>query len=61
MVIIYNVENLSKILNIGKNKTYELMKSKSFPSYRIGKQYFVTEDNLNKWLNSVTNKEVVLS
>lgn len=38
------------ILNIGKNTTYKLFSLKGFPKIRIGKKYFVYEDDLEKYL-----------
>ena len=34
------------------------MRSDTFPSTKIGKQYYVTEDNFNKWLENHKYKTV---
>lgn len=57
MQAIYTAQDLCKILKIGKNTAYELVKSQGFPSYRINRKYFVTEEALNSWLSSVKGKE----
>ncbi len=45
------VKDLMEVLHIGRDKAYSLMRSKAFPSTQLGKNYFVTIDNLNKWLD----------
>lgn len=53
---VYTVKEVSQILHIGKNLAYNLMKTEGFPSYRIGKQYYITDEALNKWLKSIEFK-----
>lgn len=53
---VYTAKEVSKLLHIGKNLTYDLMRSSGFPSYKIGRQYYVTDDALNKWLKNAENK-----
>lgn len=53
---VYTVKEVSQLLHIGKNLTYHLMKSSGFPSYQIGKQYFVTDEALSKWLKTIEHK-----
>lgn len=53
---VYTAKEVSELLQIGRNLTYSLMKTSGFPSYQIGKQYFVTEEALNKWLKSAEHK-----
>lgn len=38
------------VLNIGKNTTYKLFNLKGFPKIRIGKKYFIYEDDLENYL-----------
>lgn len=54
------VKEVSKILCIGLNQTYALMKSKGFPSYRINNKYFVTEENLCKWRDNIKGRQILL-
>lgn len=51
-------KDLEETLNIGKDKAYALMKSKSFPSIRIGKTYMVMHDDLMLWLKQNVGKTV---
>ena len=44
-----NVEDLRLLLGIGKNSAYELMHRSDFPSFKIGKRYFIEESALILW------------
>lgn len=49
-VEIYHFKEVKEILQIGKNKVYELFQKKDFPSYKIGKSWAVTSENFWNWL-----------
>lgn len=53
-------KDLMNYLRIGKDRAYALMRSKSFPSMRIGKTYCVTMTSLQTWLNENAGKNVNL-
>ena len=57
---VLTAKELSAILKLGRDKTYALMGSKNFPSFKIGKQYFVTEEALTKWLRNADGKTIIL-
>lgn len=57
---VYKAQDLMVILKIGRDKAYSLMRSDSFPSYKVNGHYFITEDALNKWLLSVDGKEITI-
>ena len=44
-------------LQIGKDKAYALMRNKAFPSIKLGKTYFVTQDSLDSWLKQNAGRE----
>ena len=44
------VKELQNYLGIGKDKAYKLLKSKSFPSAKIGGRYYVIKPDLAAWL-----------
>ena len=58
--VIYQVPDLTQIMHIGRDKAYALMRSKAFPSTKIGSTYIVTKDKLEEWLNSVSGKDFKL-
>ncbi|WP_326512265.1 helix-turn-helix domain-containing protein [Clostridium intestinale] len=50
------VEDIGRILNIGRNKAYSLVKEEGFPKIRIGKQFRIPYDAFNHWIeNKVSN------
>ena len=42
---------ISGLLGISRNTAYELLHSKDFPAFRIGKQYRVSRERFVAWLN----------
>lgn len=57
---ILKAEDLKDLLHIGKDRAYALMRAKSFPSTKIGKTYFVTENNFRDWLNQNAGRNITL-
>lgn len=43
-------KEVGQYLRISNNKLYGLMKSRSFPSVKIGGRYYVDEIMLRKWI-----------
>lgn len=58
--MLLTVKDLQKLLNIGRDKAYSLMHSKSFPSMRLGRSYYVQEQALQEWLVKNRYKTVIL-
>ena len=40
------IEEIQNILDIGRNKVYELLRTKQIKNFKIGKQYRITRDAL---------------
>ena len=55
-----DTKELMRIMKIGKDKAYALMRYKSFPSVQIGASFYVTEDNFRQWLNDSAYKKIML-
>jgi excisionase family DNA binding protein len=51
---VLTVRELQKMLKLGRNKTYELLRSKEIPSIRIGRQIRIRNIDITSYLN--TNK-----
>lgn len=51
-----NVEETAKYLGIGRSCAYELVNSKGFPSFRIGKKILVNVDALQAWIDQNIQK-----
>ena len=46
-----DVSDLEEIFKgVGKNQIYELMRDKGFPSFKLGRKWFVEVRLFNKWL-----------
>lgn len=54
------VKEVCDILKLGKNQVYSLMNSKAFPSYKVGKKMFVTDEALEEWLRKIQGKTIVV-
>lgn len=50
------VEETAEYLNIGRKTAYELVNSKGFPSFRIGKRILVNVEKLNEWIHESIEK-----
>ena len=46
---IYTAKDLQQIFGLSKNRIYDIMHQKAFPTIKIGRRYFVTEDALKEW------------
>ena len=55
-IVVYTADDIRIILSLGKTKTYELMRSDGFPSFKLNNRLYVTKENFEKWLNKHTNK-----
>lgn len=58
---VYTIKDLQAILHISRNTAYELMRSQGFPSFKINRRIYVTEEAFNKWLSSLSGKEFITS
>lgn len=43
-------EEAMPILRVGKNRIYNLVKEKDFPSFKQGQRYFIYENKLGEWI-----------
>ena len=49
----YTVEQVAKMLHVGRNKVYELLRTGQLRSIKIGKLRRITEDQLAEFIASV--------
>lgn len=47
---ILDINDLKRLLAIGTNKAYDLVKQKGFPAIKIGKKYIIPKEQLKIWL-----------
>jgi len=50
--IVYTVDDIRKLLGIGRKQAYELANSGQFPIKRIGTKIVISKEIFLKWLNS---------
>ncbi len=48
---ILTVEDVAKIMKIGRNKAYEIFNIKGFPAFKVGRLLMVTEPDFKEWIN----------
>ena len=48
---ILNSKEIQQKLRIGRNTLYELLKDPYFPSYKLGKKYYASEEAIDNWIN----------
>ena len=51
-ISVFKVEDVAKMLQVGRSKAYELFRSNDFPSFYLGRQLRVTKADFLEWLNS---------
>lgn len=57
---IYTTKEMMQILKFGKTKMNALLKSGEFPAVKIGGQYRITKESLEKWMKDNEKKEIYL-
>lgn len=50
-------QELAKVLGISVPFCYTLVKSKGFPSFRIGKKWIIATDKLMEWIDLQTSSD----
>lgn len=58
--LVLDVKELQMNLGIGREIAYKLMRSRAFPSTKIGGRYIVSKDALKRWLQSNEGKNFIL-
>ena len=49
-------KEIQQKLRIGRSTLYELLKDHDFTKYKIGKKYYASEEEIEKWLINKQNK-----
>ena len=48
---ILNSKEIQEKLRIGESTLYQLLRSTDFPSYKLGKKYYASEEAIDNWIN----------
>ena len=51
-------KDIQSMFGLSKRKTYQLVEAKGFPKIKIGKQYYIPEDDLERWVQKNVGQEV---
>lgn len=54
------VKDIQNRIGCGRSKVYEVVNSNGFPKIKIGKQFYVPEDEFNKWVSRHIGKEILI-
>lgn len=54
--VMYTTKDLQIILKCGSRTIYNLVHSKTFPSIKIGRKYFIEKNALENWLSKSKGK-----
>lgn len=44
------VREMGAYMGVGRKKSYELVNSKGFPAFRIGRKILISKEGLEKWI-----------
>lgn len=58
--ICISVDEASRIIGVGRNVMYKLIKQQGFPAVKIGRSYRVRKAGLEEWLKNHEGKEIIL-
>lgn len=53
---IMTAKDLMKYLNCSKTTAYQLCKRRDFPSFKIGKSYYIQADKIAEWIENESRK-----
>lgn len=51
--------DIAAILGISRNTSYEILHSKDFPVFKVGKQYRIPRDKFLHWMEAQTTKRTL--
>jgi len=53
--VMLSATDIMKKIGIGRDKAYELLKSKQFHTIKIGRKYYVHEEVFENWLKGISS------
>lgn len=56
----YTVKDIQSIIGCGRDKAYSLARSKTFPSTKIGKTFYIDKEEFEKWRKKNAYSEIIL-
>ena len=58
--VMYTPKDIMKVFNMNRQRVYDMFRQDTFPSIRIGKRHYISEEAFNKWLKEYEGKEFFL-
>ncbi len=52
----YTVDDLQRLMGIGRNSAYKLVRSKGFPTILVGNRIIIPADLFQKWIEKAAQK-----
>ena len=59
-IILYTTKDIQNIFKLGRDKTYQLIHSRGFPSIQIGREYYIPKNKLEKWIDGNVGKNITI-
>lgn len=56
----YTVDEIGKILGISRATAFNLVKSKGFPAFRIGKRIIIPISAFSRWLDEQAKQQIAV-
>ena len=54
------IKDAQAIFGCGQNKIYQIIGIKGFPKIKIGKQYYIPETDLERWVEKNKGCEIIV-
>ena len=58
--MLWTAKELGEYLNIGRDRSYALMRASGFPSIKIGSRFYVTQEAVDEWLKRYAGRKFLL-
>ena len=57
-MVLYSIEDIQRIFNIGRTKAYQLASMRGFPSIRLNRKIYIPKEKLETWVLKNTGKSL---
>lgn len=57
---ILKVKDVKEILGCGIHRAYDIVNQRDFPKIKIGKRYYIPQDEFEIWLTTYLRKEYII-
>lgn len=57
-MILYTIEDIQRIFNLGRTKAYQLASMRGFPSIKLNRKIYIPKEKLESWVLKNTGKSL---